>query len=121
MARHELAQNLGDENVTRRLRAGIVALFLGLGWALVLERTNADWPLRLTLFLPFFVSVNAFFQGMLKNCGFSAYRGCRQTLYGQERIADRAELEKVKARGRVQLFVSFFVALALTLCFVVLP
>lgn len=117
--RNDLAENLADENVERRLRAGIVTLFVALVLAVFFEQTGASSLARLSLFFPFFFSANSFFQGLYKTCGFAALSGCRQSEHGSERIADPVELRAVRERGRKQIALSAVAALTLTLTFVV--
>ncbi len=115
---NELAGNLADVNVARRLRFGIVALGLGLALAVTLERSGASPSLRWVLLVPFFLSANGFFQGMFQTCGFSAWAGFRQTGCGSERIANTAELRSVRARGLKQVCFAIVTATALTGSFV---
>lgn len=111
-------QNLSDTNVTRRLRVGIVMLMVALALAAVFEKLDASPLTRLWLFLPFFLAENAFFQAIHKTCGFSAMKGMRHTAEGDERIADRAELDACRCRGRLQLMHSLCAAAALTALFI---
>jgi hypothetical protein len=117
-AGNELTVNLTDVNVARRLRIGIACLALGLGLAILFEKMHAAPLFRLALFVPFFVSANAFFQGVFETCGFSAFAGLRMTGCGSERIADRTELRSVRARGMKQIGLAIVAALALTALFV---
>jgi hypothetical protein len=106
--------NLSDANVARRLRAGIVLLALALAVAAVLEARSASHLSRLALFPLLFVAANAFFQAIYRTCGFSAWRGFRHTVEGEERIADPHALRLSRARGRKQLIHALLSALALT-------
>ena len=81
------ARNLSDHNVTRRLRWGIILLLTALVLAAAFERLGLPRSSRVWLFVPFFLSGNAFFQAIFKTCGFSAIhwryrisalRGCQQ-------------------------------------------
>jgi len=112
------AENLSEEEVTRRLRFGIVMLMIALMLVAVLEKTGASPYMRLTLFVPFFFAENAFFQAVHKTCGFSAMRGFRHTTDGDERIANPAELDACRCRGKTQIFHTFCAAAALTALFV---
>lgn len=114
---NEFAANLADVNVARRLRYGIVCLGLGLVLAVVFERSHASPYLRGLLFVPFFFSANAFFQGASQTCGFSAFAGVRHTGDCRERIADSEELKALRARGLRQIGLSLMAALALTTSF----
>lgn len=91
---------------------------IGLGCAEVLKLTGASPMARLFLFVPFFISANAFFQAMYMNCGYSALAGRRHTAEGTERIADRGERRSVRARGVWQIALAFVGASALTASFV---
>jgi len=115
---NELAVNLADVNVARRLRFGIAALGLGLVLAVTLERSGASPGLRWVLLAPFFLSANAFFQGMFRTCGFSAWAGFRHRGGVRERIADTAELRSVRAQGLKQVGYAIVTATALTGSFV---
>ena len=112
-----LSENLSDQEVTRRLRGGIVMLMLALLLAALLEHWNAPAYSRLWLFVPFFMAENAFFQAIYKTCGFSAMRGVRHTVDGDEKIADRLELAACRCQGKAQLVQSFVGALFLTALF----
>lgn len=112
--------NLEDANVVRRLRVGIASLALGLALAVLFAKVGASQLLRLTLFVPFFLSANCFFQTIYQTCGFSAWLGVRQTCQGQERIADRRELALTRARGLKQVLVATVVACGLTALFMTL-
>jgi len=118
-AGNDLAVNLADVNVARRLRFGIASLAVGLALAVLFDRYDAGRLLRLSLFVPFFLSSNAFFQGLYQTCGFSAFAGRRHTGCGSERIANAAELRSVRVRGRRQITFSILAAAALTASFVV--
>lgn len=111
-------QNLSDANVTRRLRVGIIMLMAGLILAAAFEKLNAAPLTRVWLFLPFFLAENAFFQAIHKTCGFSAMKGVRHTAEGDERIADRAELDACRCRGKTQILHSFCAAAVLTALFI---
>ncbi len=117
-AQNEAALNLTDENVSRRLRVGILSLALALGLAVTLQRLGASTAWRAALFLPFFVSTTFFFQGAFQTCGYSALAGQRHTRCGVEKIADPDVLREVRARGLKQLFYSILSALGLTTLFV---
>jgi hypothetical protein len=110
--------NLTDVNVARRLRVGIVSLAIGLGCAELLKLMDASPIVRVLLFVPFFISANAFFQAMYMNCGYSALAGRRHTAHGTERIADSRERRAVRARGIWQIALAFVGAAALTASFV---
>jgi hypothetical protein len=110
--------NLTDANVTRRLRLGIATLAIGLICAEALKAANAGPVLRLLLFIPFFISANAFVQAMYMNCGYSALAGRRHTAHGTERIADKGELRSVRVLGLWQIALAFVCASALTATFV---
>ncbi len=112
-----LSENLSDQAVTRRLRGGIVMLMLALLLAALLEHWNASVYSRIWLFIPFFLAENAFFQAIHKTCGFSAMKGIRHTVDGDEKIADRLELEACRCQGKTQLVQSFAGALLLTALF----
>ena len=109
-----LAENLTEEEVTRRLRGGIVMLIVALFCAALLEHYNASAYSRLWLFIPFFLAENAFFQAIHKTCGFSAMRGIRHTDDGDEKIADRRELEACRCQGKTQIVQSVAGAAILT-------
>lgn len=109
--------NLADANVARRLRLGIASLALGLVLAVVFDRLNASRLAYVSLFLPFFLSANSFFQAIFQTCGFSAWFGLRQTDCGSERIADSQELRSVRIQGYKQIGYSVLAAAVLTVAF----
>lgn len=119
-AGNEFTTNLEDANVVRRLRVGIASLALGLALAVFFAKVNASQNVRLSLFVPFFVSANFFFQTIYQTCGYSAWRGVRHTCQGQERIADRRERALIRARGLKQVVVATVVACGLTGLFMTL-
>ncbi len=114
------ARNLSDHNVTRRLRWGIILLLTALVLAAAFERLGLPRSSRVWLFVPFFLSGNAFFQAIFKTCGFSAIQGTRHTMHGVEKVADCETRRKALARGKRQLALSFAGSFVLTLMFVLI-
>jgi hypothetical protein len=58
--------NLDAAGTTRRLRAGVMALAVALGIAVVMAKADVSVGYRLLLFLPFFAAANGFFQGLYR-------------------------------------------------------
>lgn len=112
-----LSENLSDQEITRRLRGGIVMLMVALLAAALLEHVNAPTYSRIALFVPFFLAENAFFQAIYKTCGFSAMKGIRHTVDGDEKIADPLELEACRCQGKAQIVHSLAGATILTSLF----
>lgn len=111
------SENLSEEVVTRRLRAGVLILLVSLGMVVYFDAIEASPWMRMVLFVPFLLSSFAFFQAIHKTCGLSAMRGVRHTPDGLEPIADSQALSACRTRGRIQLISSVLAALAMTSVF----
>lgn len=111
-------QNLSSDEVSRRLRLGIFALFAGLVLAIVFDLLESSATVRVWTFVPFFIATNSFHQGVYKTCGFSALRGFRNTSCGAEPIADPSERRACLRRGKKQILHSLVGATLLTVAFV---
>lgn len=108
--------NLSADTQTPRLKAGVVTLGFGLVVAAVMLEQGVSVPLRLLLFVPFFLSSMLLLQGLFNTCPALAVRGMRDIGDGPETIANRAELCAVKSLGvRVMLFSVAAAALATAL------
>ncbi len=112
------AQNISEEEATRRLRGGIFMLMIALGGAVVLKMVDASPAFRMALFVPFFMAEYSFFQAVYKTCGVAALRGTRSMGEGTERIADPRERQACLCAGRTQIFHALSAALVLTAVFV---
>ena len=112
-------QNLTEAEVQRRLRGGIVFLFLALLAAVLLEHSSASWFLRLSLFVPFYFAGDAFFAAVHRTCGVAALRGMRATGEGSvERIADPNEREQCLCVGKRQIVHTVIGSALMTAAFV---
>ena len=66
LARHACIPNLGPRERAKRLRFGLIALALSLAGATALLLLGAPRPLRLALFLPFWLAAVGIFQATEK-------------------------------------------------------
>ena len=112
------SQNLSEEEVTRRLRVGVVALAGTLGSAFLVQALGSPIWARLALFLPLFIACSICFQTIYTNCPFSALRGVRHAPCGaSEPIADPEQLRAARLVGRKQLYWTVLTSIGLTALF----
>ena len=108
-------RNLSEEEVTRRLRVGVLALGITLASAMLVSLLGAPVWARIALFIPTFIAGSIFFQTIYTNCPFTALRGVRHAPCGRsEPIADPEQLKAARRIGRQQLFYTVLSALSLT-------
>lgn len=113
--------NLGDRAQNARLRMSLVFLALGLGLAVLLIRTDAAAGYRALLFVPFFGAAFGAYQGLFRTCTYAAKHGVRLTDEGEERMANPADLARVRKSGRAVILSSFLTAVMATLVIVLIP
>ena len=113
--------NLGDQAQNRRLRGSLVALAVGLGLSILMLRAGIGTPLRLMLFLPFFVAAFGAYQGLFRTCNMAAREGVRLTDHGEEVVVDAAERARMCRDARKVLVSSLATAAAATAMMVLLP
>lgn len=80
----------------------------------VLARAEAPRALVLVLFVPFFLAARSIAGGLLGTSGLLAWRGLRDMDDGPERIADAAQLARVRTSARLAVAVALGISAALT-------
>lgn len=105
--------NIGPSERRQRLLIGSIgaAVCAAVSVAFVLDGVGRAW--RLTLFLPWWISMLGLLQSRAQTCVALAARGQRQ-LGGAPEALPSADLEKVQAQARGVLFRSFVLAAAIT-------
>jgi len=101
------------------MRAGLVALAVGLVAASLLADSGLAPGYRALAFMPFFVAAYGVTSALYGVCGFSALAGRRRTLDGAERVAERAELHRLRRVGIRVVGMSGALAVVATLFFVI--
>ena len=109
-----IEHNLGEKGQVRRLRVGVVAFGAALALAVAHARLQAPRPLALGLFAPFFLSVWSIAEGLLGTSTLLAWRGLRDMGDGPEKIADIAQLARVRASARLAAALALALSAALT-------
>jgi hypothetical protein len=105
--------NIGAAERRQRLVIGVAGavICVAVSGLFVLEGVGRVW--RLSLFLPWWISVLGVLQARAHTCVALATRAQRQ-LGGAPEALPAADVEKVQAQAREVLFRSFVLALALT-------
>jgi hypothetical protein len=113
--------NLSADTQTPRLKGGVVGLGIGLVMAAVMLEQGVSVPLRLLLFVPFFVSSVLLFQGLFNTCPGLAARGMRDVGDGPEAIANKEQRCAVKSLAARVMLLSVAVAVLATALFAFMP
>lgn len=113
--------NLGDQAQNLRLRGSLLALAIGLALSVLMLRAGIGTPLRLLLFLPFFVAAFGAYQGLFRTCTAAARQGVRLSDHGEEVVVDAAERARMCRDARKIMVSSLATAAAATAMMVLLP
>jgi hypothetical protein len=115
------AGNLESEGQSARMRLGIIALAVALGLVLTLQSFEAPRLWRLSLFLPFFLTLFGATQALYRTCPSLAARGVREVCGSEEPIARASERTHSRSIGHRVLLLSVVGALIATTVFVLVP
>lgn len=111
--------NIGADGVRFRMFFGILFFAFALMMMALLTVTDAPLPLRLTVFIPAWISALCLLQSKASTCVFLAARGACSTEMGTHRIEeDEQRLALVRRAGRIHLQ-AVMVAAAFSLLLVV--
>lgn len=115
------AGNLESEGQSARMRVGILALAVALGLVLALQAFEAPRLWRLTLFVPFFLTLFGATQALYRTCPSLAARGVREVCGAEEPVARASERSRSRSIGHRVLWLSVVGALIATAVFVLVP
>ena len=113
--------NLESEGQSARMRLGIGALAIALGLVLTLQSLDAPRLWRLTLFVPFFLTLFGATQALYRTCPSLASRGVREVCGAQEPVARASERQRSRQLGHRVLWLSVVGAAAATAVFALVP
>jgi len=108
-----VCQNLGVKETSKRNRVGALGFFLGIISALILISFNSANPIRLLVFVPFFVGYLGLLQAHYKTCVVLGLRGRQNMDQGNEAVADPIERTRLCSRS-IKILIS--AALLAALC-----
>jgi hypothetical protein len=115
------AGNLESEGQSARMRVGIIALAVALGLVLALQAFDAPRLWRLSLFLPFFLTLFGATQALYRTCPSLAARGVREVCGAEEPVVRAAERDRSRSVGHRILLLSTVGAALATAVFVLMP
>jgi hypothetical protein len=113
LSNSEACQNLGVKEISKRKLLGAGGFFLGIILAVMLIASGASNPVRLVVFVPFFVGYLGLFQAHHKTCVLLGLRGQQNMDQGNQVVADLTQRAKLRSRAIKILFSS---ALLSALC-----
>lgn len=113
--------NLESEGQSARMRIGIISLAVALGLVLALQALDAPRLSRLSLFLPFFLTLFGATQALYRTCPSLASRGVREVCGAEEPVARASERTRSRAIGHRVLLLSAVGAAIATAIFVLVP
>ncbi|MFO0548876.1 MAG: hypothetical protein U0271_10840 [Polyangiaceae bacterium] len=99
MVAHELA-NIDDTTIAKRLRFGVLAFAAALALVTLVRELDAHAAWAALSVVPFFLAFSLLYHGLFRTCPYLAKRGARNLGDGEETIAERADLEALRTRGR---------------------
>lgn len=115
------AANLESEGQSSRMRLGIAALAIALGLVLTLQALDAPRLWRLTLFVPFFLTLFGATQALYRTCPSLAARGVREVCGSEEPVARASERQRSRQLGHRVLWLSTLGAAVATAVFALVP
>ena len=92
--------NIGPRQRKQRIIGGVVGLGVGVVISGLLLASGVSRPVRLAVFLPFFMGTTGLFQAREKTCVALVAKKARNMDLGDERVTDDSELAQLRMQAK---------------------